>query len=106
MKREQAAVLEAFAAEGYIHPRFLPATGEVAGVFRFIFTAGLCVGIDAIGYRTRFCYASEAAALAALLIWDGAGDPPGPWIKEKGRIERYNARRFFGSPVVTETHTT
>jgi hypothetical protein len=26
---------------------------------------------------------TKAQAVSALDIWDGQGDPPGPWIKEK-----------------------
>ena len=71
------------------------ANGEIAGLSRFIFTTGLVVGIDddfgAIKYRSRFCYEHAGAAREALQLWDGSGDPTGPWIKEKGsRVERLN----------------
>lgn len=69
-------------AQGYGHVRTLP-SGEVAGLFPFMFTVGLCVGFNAFGYRTRFCFESEAEALAALEAWDGTGFPPGWWIKQK-----------------------
>ena len=35
------------------------------------------------GYRTRYCYPTIEAAEAALGVWTGDGDPPGPWIKQK-----------------------
>jgi hypothetical protein len=72
---------------GYFPSRLLP-TGEVAGIRSFIFTWGLVVGLDLSGYRTRFCYGSFYEAVSALMFWDGTGDPPGNWIKEKGAVER------------------
>jgi hypothetical protein len=59
---------------------------------RFIFTTGLCtrVSIDALScdYAARYCYPSLSDARHALAEWDGVGDPPGAWIKEKvsGRL--------------------
>lgn len=74
-------------AEGYHPIRQLP-SGEWAAVFDMLTTAALCVGCDESSYRTRFCYERRADAKRALREWDGAGDPPGPWVKEKGRVER------------------
>lgn len=74
---------------GY-RPAKILANGEVAGIIQMLFTWGLFVGIDEHGYRTRFCYPTRKEAETALLIWDGLGDPPGPWIKEKGLVERMN----------------
>lgn len=68
---------------GYACPRQLP-TGEWAALHRFLFTTGLVVGITPDAYRTRYCYQSIGAALQALMDWNGEGDPPGDWIKEKG----------------------
>ena len=92
---------DAFAALGVPLSRELP-TGEWAGVRRMMFTNALLVGLDAFGYRTRFCYPLGMPALDALATWDGRGDPPGPWIKEKGARERTNPRYFFGCEIVTE----
>jgi hypothetical protein len=86
---------------GYAMVRQL-STGEWAGLRRMLFTVGLFVGLDETGYRTRFCYEDAGSAFIALVTWDGRGDPCGPWIKEKGRVERHNPRRFYGIPVVIE----
>lgn len=72
--------------EGYRPLRDLP-SGELAGVMDMMWTAALCVGLDELGYRVRYCYATRAEAEAALKAWDGAGDPSGPWIKAKGEGE-------------------
>lgn len=68
--------------EGYRDCRRLP-NGEVIGVMPQLFTFGLFVGLDEYGYKRRFCYESASDANYALAQWDGSGDPPGPWIKEK-----------------------
>lgn len=73
--------------EKYFHIRILK-TGEIAGIHKMMFTTGLFVGLDEIGYRTRFCYRDQEEAEQAIETWDGIGDPPGMWIKEKGRVER------------------
>lgn len=73
---------EAAEAVGYAACRVLP-SGETAGLRQMITTVGLIVGIGPDEYRTRFCYPDAASALDAIQSWDGQGDPPGPWIKEK-----------------------
>jgi len=92
---------EAIIGYGYSFPRLLP-TGEWAALRSFFYTCGLCVGLDKTGYRTRFCYETATDAFGALVTWDGEGDPPGRWLKEKGRHERHNPRYFFRIPVVVE----
>lgn len=71
-------------AYGYEQPRVMP-DGSLAALGRQLYTTGIVVGIDDMGYAARFCYGSHAVAAAALKAWDGKGDPPGPWIKYKGR---------------------
>lgn len=48
-----------------------------------VYTTGLFVGLTDIGYDRRYCYEHAKDAIVAVLTWDGRGDPPGPWIKEK-----------------------
>lgn len=77
-------------------------SGEVVGVHRFAYTYGLLVGLNALNYRTRFCFERASDALVALAKWDGRGDPPGVWVKEKNRtMERLNPN-LAGIPVVQE----
>jgi hypothetical protein len=70
---------------GYRYPKIL-ATGECAGIMPMIYTTGIFVGLDKFEYRTRFCYETWAEAEKSLAAWDGHGDPPGNWIKEKGAV--------------------
>lgn len=68
--------------QGYEHVRQLP-NGQWAGLQKMAFTTGLMVGLDEQEYQRRYCYEHETDAFVALAIWDGTGDPQGPWIKEK-----------------------
>lgn len=77
---------------GYDVIRILP-DQRIAGVQRMIFTTGLFVGLDQIGYKTRYCYQAHEDAVKALLEWNGENDPPGPWIKQKPE-ERLNPVLF------------
>lgn len=87
-------------ADFYSNERTLP-TGVRIGIQNMIYTVALVVGIDAQGhYERRFCFPDWTSALEARNTWDGEGDPPGPWIKEKpsGRPNP-NLR---GIPIVAE----
>ena len=59
---------------------------------RFIFTVGLCTQVQfdelSCDYEARYCYPDWGDAIGAIFAWDGQGDPPGNWIKEKasGRL--------------------
>lgn len=69
---------------GFRDLRVLP-NGEVAGLLSFAFTVGIVVGVEKFGYRIRYCYPRYSEARKSLFEWDGNGDPPGEWIKAKGR---------------------
>lgn len=73
--------LESF---GYTDVRQI--AGKLCGLQRFLFTTGLVVGIHQDSHEYRYCYERHEDALAALAAWDGSGQPSGPWIKLKGRI--------------------
>lgn len=97
------AIVIVCAALGYSEPKRL-ADGRIAALAPFVFTTGLIFDIDPDGhYDSRFCYESRQEASSALASWDGVGDPPGDWVKQKGRyVERSNPKRFAGIPIVTE----
>lgn len=75
--------------------REIPGLGT-CGVQKFMVTSGLLVKLtfdgdtvfDSYYYERRYCYAVTRDAVTALQEWDGTGDPPGEWIKEKqsGRL--------------------
>lgn len=99
---DQTVDLEAIdvAAEGYRTLRRL-SDGTLIGTRAMMYTTGLFVGLDRHGYRTRFCYEREADAMTACLTWDGTGDPPGLWIKEKP-ADRLNPAWVVTRPANTQ----
>lgn len=50
--------------KGYVHVRELPEAG-ICGIMPMLFTHALIAGMNTHGYEDRWCYRSEAAALAA-----------------------------------------
>lgn len=69
--------------EGYFDLKIISERG-ICGLIRMLYTVGLVIGINNIGYYGRYCYKNLADAKEALNKWDGNGDPEGPWIKYKG----------------------
>ena len=77
--------------------------GRKIALQRFIFTIGLLVDVTADSYGDRYCYDNFFDAAIAALEWNGEGDPPGPWLKHKGRgIDRPNPKFFKGVKIVRE----
>lgn len=71
--------------EGYFNIRAIQGHGW-CGLLRFIYTVGLCVGLANDGtYFGRYCFHEFSDAFRALFWWDGNGDPPGDWVKYKGK---------------------
>jgi hypothetical protein len=79
---------------GFLAVRKLP-SGEWIGIKPFMFTWGLCRGLAAWGIGRRWCYKDGRFATIAMHIWDGEGDPPGPWIKAKGGPREYVNPHLF-----------
>ncbi len=70
------------AALGYFAVRTLPPgdadyQGCQAALMRLMYTVAIVVDLDPYCYEDRWCYKSEAEALAALDAWDGRGEPTG-----------------------------
>lgn len=61
--------------------------GRFCVVMKFLYTHALLVDYSSdqwsYYYSARYCYASAHDAFAALREWNGVGDPPHAWIKEK-----------------------
>lgn len=68
--------------QGYRELRVI--AGVVCSLRRYNFTTALVVGLTFECYDRRYCYEHAVDAQRALLAWDGAGHPSGPWIKCKG----------------------
>jgi hypothetical protein len=67
-------------------PRLVPGHG-LCVLERFLTTVGLLTSVEldetGYGYARRYCFPQWKDAESALQTWDGSGDPPGEWIKEK-----------------------
>ena len=74
--------LREFKSEGYSD--FKLVNGKLCGLLPFVFTTGLIVGLEPMGYDHRYCFEHEHDARNALMAWTGDGHPSGPWIKLKG----------------------
>lgn len=68
----------------YSDLRKVPGHG-LCGIHQMCVTWGLFEHLTAWGYKGRYCFEHEYQARAALAQWTGKGDPPGAWIKYKGR---------------------
>lgn len=84
-------LLQVFKENDYFDVRFIEGVGYCA-LQRFIFTVGLVVNIDPVGYEGRYCFKHLADARESLLAWDGLDDPKGEWIKYKGAKGEYGQR--------------
>ncbi len=49
--------------------------GQLSGIYRFIFTYGICIGLDSTGYKKRFCFDTYSNAKLFLDEWDGVSLP-------------------------------
>ncbi len=80
----EAELFKFLDSEGYKNLRRLP-DGQLIGIYKFLFTYGLCVGLDVGGYSKRYCYphADKIDAINAALYWEGEGDPEGNWVAKK-----------------------
>jgi hypothetical protein len=77
---------------GYLMARQLP-DGTWIALQRMAYTIALMVGLDPVGYESRYCYEHLGDAFLDYATWDGSGDPPGPWVKHKGwHGDRLNPR--------------
>lgn len=80
--------------QGYYNLREIPGKG-LCGLHEFIFTIGLCVGLEQYGYEGRYCYPKQLImeSVIAIELWDGTEDPIGDWVKYKGEGgERLNPK--------------
>lgn len=87
--RHQQPIIDVLQELGYEHIRFIEPRG-FCGIIRMIYTVGLVSGLDQSGYQHRWCYPDWASASHALSEWNGISDPPGDWIKHKGKGGDYS----------------
>ena len=87
----------------FLLTREIPGLG-LCGVQRFIYSCGLLTNMRfdrlTYAYDARYCYPIARDALRDLLEWDGQGDPPGDWIKEKVTGRSRKCESCFGAGTV------
>ena len=82
---EENALIKYLEADGFYSIKRL-ATGELAGLMKYMFTTGIVVGLNEYGYRIRFCYPEEEKANEAFASYSGDSFPDDAnWVKAKGR---------------------
>lgn len=88
---DEDSFISAMEKEGYVNVRFIEGRGY-CGLRNFIFTLGLCYGLDDTGFYGRWCYPKDLAIFGVIAYskWDGNGDPDGPWVKFKGYEGEYS----------------
>lgn len=91
----QQELIKKLESEGYMEIREIPGRG-LCGLHKFLFTIGLCYGLDSTSYVGRYCYPYERVldAIVAIKTWDGKEDPLGNWVKHKGRYEYSNPNLY------------
>lgn len=80
---EKEKLIEFLKERGYYNIREIPGRG-ICGLYNFIYTTGLLVGLDEVGYKGRYCYREVPDAYYDIRFWDGIDDPKSCWIKYKG----------------------
>lgn len=84
MSKIDQTFIDSMEAQGYRHTHRL-LSGEFAGLLPMLGSWGLFVGMEDFGYRCWYSYPDYGSAVLAITEWSGYGDPPGGWIKQKGR---------------------
>lgn len=87
MQKEQ--LIKFLYSQGYFDLKEISGRG-LCGLSRFAFTIGLSYGLDEIGRQGRYCFDNLQDARFSLENWYGIKDPPGNWIKHKGKTEYAN----------------
>jgi hypothetical protein len=81
---------ECLELEGYVNLTVIEGRG-ICGLQKFMYTMGLCFGLDELSFNGRYCFPHAVAldAFYAITVWDGKEDPPGRWVKYKGKDGEY-----------------
>lgn len=74
-----------FEDQGYTNVRQLP-DGSFAGLVPLIYTVGLCIGLDEINWKKRFCFEDYKRALLELEKLESIDDEPvDGWVARRGK---------------------
>jgi len=73
---------EGFTLEGYHHVRQLD-DGTWIGLLPLLFTTGLCMGMDAVGWSKRYCFESLSDCIKEADKLKTFDDIPTGWIAKR-----------------------
>jgi hypothetical protein len=74
------------AEDGYTDFTVQP-NGQIVVINRLLYTHAILAGLDAHGYKDRWCYDSYEIAKNALSEWNGEGEPK-HWHRHPGTGRR------------------
>jgi len=93
-KARTYALMYKLQKEGYTQFKVGVEGRGLVGLRRFLYTTGLCYGLNEYSFEGRYCYENYADAKKAMDEWNGIGDPKDDlWIKHKGRTEYSNPNK-------------
>lgn len=99
LSEESLKIIERMGEDAKEYVMFTEIDGKgLCALKPFMFTVGLCIGINEHSFYGRYCYPNDRKleAIFALGCWDGKGDPRGNWVKYKGKDgERSNTKIQF-----------
>lgn len=78
---KRALFMDFLIDEGYYNIKRLK-DGRWCGLFRFLFTEAIVVGLTRSGYEYRYCYEPDTIAAEQLKKYNGTEEPTG-WITKK-----------------------
>ena len=73
MAIEDQRLVAKLLVNGYQNLRLV--NGDWCGTQRFIYTCGVCIGLDETGYKHRFCFDTMQNADLFLKDWNGESSP-------------------------------
>lgn len=81
----------------YLHVRKLD-DGTWAGIIKFFHTWGICTEINMVGYGRRYCYTTEAQAIAEFGKMQSLDDIPEGWERRLPEPFYFTIVGFEGAP--------
>jgi len=75
MSKEPVTVDRLYLIRGHGYTDLREINGMTCGVMRFLYTCGVCYGLDETGYVGRYCFDTHQNACLFLKDWDGLKTP-------------------------------
>jgi len=66
--------------------------GTWAAITRLLYTAGLCVGLDAFGWAARYCFDDTSKAVCELYKIQSLTEVPSGFIAQRGDVAAFKKK--------------